>query len=116
MESLTERDELLVEALNECISLGITIDELSSVKDKLAMLTYVLNNLKSLEEKILMENERDRISIEEELGIADSKNKKIFKKEILKKIETESLSSNTINGKSYSESLCLSSGSENEHG
>lgn len=63
-----------------------------------------------MEQKILLENERDRASIEEELGIADAKNKKILKSEIMKKVVTEELSSKKID-KSQSEK----SSSEFEH-
>lgn len=63
----------------------------------------------------MLENERDRASLEEELGIAEAKNKKILKKEIMKKINTEELSSKKIEKSISEKSSYETSPSESEN-
>jgi len=57
------------------MSLGITFDDLLSIKDNLKMLANTLANLKRLEEDILIENDKDRQNIEDEIGVSSKEQK-----------------------------------------
>lgn len=92
-ESIVDRDDALIDAINECMSLDISFADFEGEKDKLVSLAKTLNNLKLLEEVILSENEQDRENIEDELGIDNVNSRKKFEKEIMKKLETEEMPS-----------------------